>query len=128
MPLVATQGEGAKVPFLVLTVVWSITSSALRAPPLVLLGKYAKLAAIPWLASLSFFGLGLAGAMAPYLTVNLRGLDPRWPFALSSLALLLAIHVDQSQTIARGDFRRSIVPYIAPVVAEGQGGWSVCAI
>ncbi len=34
--------------------------------------------------------LGIAGAMAPYLTVVLRGIDPRWPFALSSLALVLA--------------------------------------
>jgi hypothetical protein len=28
--------------------------------------------------------------MAPYLTVTLRDLDPRWPFALSSIALALA--------------------------------------
>ena len=90
LPLVATQGAGVQWLFLTLTVVWSVTSSALRAPPLVLLGKYANVAAIPWLASLSFLGIGIAGAMAPYLTVHLRGLDPRWPFALSSLALLVA--------------------------------------
>ena len=88
LPLVATQGAGVQWLFLTLTVVWSVTSSALRAPPLVLLGKYANVAAIPWLASLSFLGIGIAGAMAPYLTVHLRELDPRWPFAMSSLALL----------------------------------------
>ena len=90
LPLVAAQGSGAQWFFLMLTAVWSVTSSALRAPPLVLLGKYANVAAIPWLASLSFLGIGIAGAMAPYLTAHLRGLDPRWPFALSSLALLVS--------------------------------------
>lgn len=90
LPLVASQGKAAQWLFLAFTVTWSITSSALRAPPLVLLGKYAALPAIPWLASLSFFGLGIAGALAPYLTVTLRGVDPRWPFALSSIALALA--------------------------------------
>ncbi|MES2283968.1 MAG: MFS transporter [Pseudomonadota bacterium] len=90
LPLVAAQGPGVQWLFLACTVVWSVTSSALRAPPLVLLGKYAKVSSIPWLASLSFFGLGVAGALAPYLTVTLRGVDPRWPFALSSIALALA--------------------------------------
>jgi MFS family permease len=89
LPWVASTGPQAQWLFLALTVVWSVTSSALRAPPLVLLGKYAGLSAIPRLASLSLIGLGIAGAMAPYLTVALRGLDPRWPFALSSLALAL---------------------------------------
>jgi len=90
LPLVAPYGATAQWVFLALTVTWSITSSALRAPPLVLLGKYAAWSSIPWLTSLSFFGLGIAGAMAPYLTVTLRDLDPRWPFALSSIALALA--------------------------------------
>lgn len=90
LPLMATQGQGAQGLFLALTVIWSVTSSALRAPPLVLLGKYAAVPAIPWLASLSLVGLGIAGAVSPYLTVALRGLDPRWPFALSSVALALA--------------------------------------
>ncbi len=90
LPLVAAQGPGVQWLFVACTVVWSVTSSALRAPPLVLLGKYAKVTSIPWLASLSFFGLGVAGALAPYLTVTLRGVDPRWPFALSSIALAMA--------------------------------------
>lgn len=90
LPWVASTGPEAQWLFLALTVVWSVTSSALRAPPLVLLGKYASLSAIPRLASVSLVGLGIAGAMAPYLTVALRGLDPRWPFALSSMALALA--------------------------------------
>lgn len=88
LPLVAPQGIAWL--FIALTIVWSATSSALRAPPLVLLGKYAARPAVPWLAALSLFGLGLAGAIAPYLTVALREADPRLPFALSSVALVLA--------------------------------------
>ncbi|HLA33996.1 MAG TPA: MFS transporter [Rhodocyclaceae bacterium] len=86
LPLVAQSGDSTL--FLLLVALWSATSSVLRAPPLALLGKYAAKPAIPWLASLSMFGLGLAGAVSPYLTVALREADPRLPFALSSVALL----------------------------------------
>lgn len=90
LPLVAAQGQTAQWVFLACIITWSASSSALRAPPLVLLGKYAARPAIPWLASLSFVGIGIAGALAPYLSATLRGFDPRWPFALSSAALALA--------------------------------------
>jgi hypothetical protein len=76
--------------FLLLTVTWSVTSSALRAPPLVLLGKHAPMASHPWLSSLALFGLGVAGAVSPYLSVALREADPRLPFALASVALIAA--------------------------------------
>jgi hypothetical protein len=76
--------------FLALTGVWAATSSALRAPPLMLLGKYAARPAVPWLAALTLLGLGLASALAPWLTLALRGVDPRWPFAAASLALAAA--------------------------------------
>jgi hypothetical protein len=89
LPWVAPQGSPSL--FLGLVVVWAVTSSALRAPPLVLLGKHAARPSVPWLASLTLLGLGLASALAPVLTLRLRDLDPRAPFALSSLALLLAI-------------------------------------
>ncbi|MBV8166483.1 MAG: MFS transporter, partial [Alphaproteobacteria bacterium] len=46
---------------------------------------------VPWLASLALLGVGLAGAVAPYVTVVLRGADPRWPFVLSSATLMLAV-------------------------------------
>lgn len=72
---------------LALTFVWAATSSALRAPPLVLIGKYASSGDKPWLASLWLLGLGVAGALAPFLTVALRDADPRLPFALSSVAV-----------------------------------------
>ena len=34
-------------------------------------------------------GYGVAGALAPYLGATLRDVDPRLPFVLSSLVLLL---------------------------------------
>jgi hypothetical protein len=87
LPLVAPAGAPA---LLALTVIWSLTSSLLRAPPFVLLGRHAPAASQPWLAGLSLFGLGAAAAAAPYLAVALKGVDPRIPFVLSSLALAAA--------------------------------------
>jgi hypothetical protein len=88
LPFVAAAHLGA-APFLVLTVLWAITSSALRAPPLMLLGKYAARPAIPYLASLAMLGLGAAGAVSPYLAMTLADKDPRLPFVISSVTLLL---------------------------------------
>jgi MFS family permease len=88
LPFAAPQGS--PLLFLALTLVWTITSSALRAPPLVLIGKYAAVGARPWLSGFWLFGLGIAGAIAPYLTGVLRDADPRLPFALASIAVALA--------------------------------------
>ena len=87
LPFVA--GAGAKRVFIALIVVWAITSSALRAPPLLLLGKYAAKPKIPFLAALAMLGYGLAGAVSPYLGVVLRDVDPRLPFVISSVVLLI---------------------------------------
>lgn len=86
MPLVA--GAGAAM-LLSVVVVWTVTSSALRAPPLMLLGKYARKPSIPYLSALAMLGTGIAGALGPHLTVALRGVDPRIPFALASVVLML---------------------------------------
>ena len=40
LPFVAGTGPGAQVWFFVLILIWAVTSSALRAPPLTLLGKH----------------------------------------------------------------------------------------
>ena len=88
LPFVAPAGAGWL--FLLVTAAWTVSSSALRAPPLVLVGKYAAQPSVPWLSALSLFGLGLAGAISPYLTIHLRDADPRLPFVLSSVALALA--------------------------------------
>ena len=73
--------------FLGLTVLWAATSAALRAPPLTLLGRYVPRPMQPTLIALSMLGLGLASAAAPYLGLQLKAIDPRWPFALSALVL-----------------------------------------
>jgi hypothetical protein len=88
LPFVAP-GAGAPA-FLALTVLWSASSSALRAPPLVLLAKYTPAARQPWLASLSLLGLGVAAGAAPYVGIALAGVDARIPFAVASLALAAA--------------------------------------
>lgn len=88
LPLVAPSGSAPL--FLGIVVLWSVTSSALRAPPLTLVGRHAAKPQVPWLVGLSMLGLGVASAIAPYLSVVLRDLDPRGPFLLSSIALALA--------------------------------------
>ncbi|MBI3516812.1 MAG: MFS transporter, partial [Proteobacteria bacterium] len=104
LPFIAGLGTVGKPLLLAAIVVWAVTSSALRAPPLMLLGKYAARSSIPWLSSLALLGLGVAGAVAPYLTVVLRGGDPRWPFVVSSIVLLLTslglVHVERSLAAA----------------------------
>jgi hypothetical protein len=73
----------------VLIVIWVVTSSALRAPPLTLLGKHRAKPAIPFLSALAMLGYGLAGAVSPYLGVVLRNEDPRLPFVISGVVLLI---------------------------------------
>src|SRR3954452_12845116 len=88
LPFVAGTGPGAQVWFIGLILIWVVTSSALRAPPLTLLGKHRAKPAIPFLAALSMLGYGLAGAVSPYLGVVLRNEDPRLPFLISGVVLL----------------------------------------
>ena len=76
--------------FFAATIVWTATSSALRAPPIMLLGKYAAKPSLPLLLAIVTVGYGVASALAPYLALTLRGIDPRIPFVLSSVALVLA--------------------------------------
>ena len=89
LPLAAP--SGSPLVFLGLIAIWAMTSSALRAPPMALLGKYVPAPKLPWVSTLTLLGMGIAGAAAPYLTVSLRGVDPRLPFALSSIALIVAV-------------------------------------
>ncbi|MBR1202214.1 MULTISPECIES: MFS transporter [unclassified Bradyrhizobium] len=89
LPYVAGTGPGAKLWLIVLIVIWSVTSSALRAPPLTLLGKYRAQPSVPFLAALAMLGYGIAGAVSPYLGVVLRDHDARLPFVLSGAVLLL---------------------------------------
>ncbi len=107
LPFVAGAQLGATV-FLMLTITWAITSSALRAPPLMLLGKYAARPAIPYLTSLAMLGLGVAGAVSPYLSTALAGRDPRLPFIIASVTLVLA-------SFALAKVERSLVKQAPPL-------------
>lgn len=85
LPWVAPQGSPGL--FIVVTLVWVVTTSALRAPPLTLLGRYVAKPAQAMTVALASFGLGIANALAPYLGLQLKGIAPHWPFALSALGL-----------------------------------------
>lgn len=76
---------------LTLTAIWAITSSALRAPPMAMFSQYVSAAAAPRFVFLSLLGIGLAGAIAPWLTARLRGVSPTLPFALAAFGLIAAV-------------------------------------
>jgi MFS family permease len=93
--------------------VWAVTSSALRSPPWALLGKHAAKPGVPWLSTLVLTGSALAGAIAPYLGMALRGIDARVPFVLSTLTLLAAVGL---LVIAE----RRLVPAAEPLADETE--------
>jgi hypothetical protein len=78
---------GSPLLFGAVTLVWVVTTSALRAPPLTLLGRYVAKPSQPALIAMSSFGLGVASALAPYLGLHLREVSPTLPFAISALGL-----------------------------------------
>jgi hypothetical protein len=80
-------GFGAPV-FLFLVIIWSITSSALRAPPLKLLGRYTPPDQQPWVGSLFLLGIGIASVLAPFLGGWIAAYDPRIMFAASALSVV----------------------------------------
>jgi len=112
LPFVAGTGPGAQAWFIVLILIWVVTSSALRAPPLTLLGKHRARPQIPFLSALAMLGYGLAGAVSPYLGVALRNHDPRLPFLISGVVLLLT-------TLALSRVERDLVRETAPVKPAG---------
>jgi len=89
LPFVAVGGPGKQGWFIALIVIWAITSSALRAPPLTLIGKHSAKPSIPFLSAFAMLGYGLAGAVSPYLGVVLRDQDAWLPFVISSVVLLI---------------------------------------
>ncbi len=110
LPFVAGAGHDAKPFFIGLIVIWAITSSALRAPPLILLGKHRAKPDIPFLAALAMLGYGIAGAVSPYLGVVLRDVDARLPFVISSVVLLIT-------TLALSKAERAVAEEATPAPA-----------
>jgi len=78
----------AKIALIASLLVWTLTSSALRVPPLVILGNYTAKPRLPLVMALNLSGLAVGGAISPYLGVTLRDMDPRLPFAIASIVLL----------------------------------------
>jgi hypothetical protein len=90
----AAQNGAPKGILIIAVLAWVICSSVLRVPPLFFMSK-AVATQQSTNAPLSigfaayFFGIGVAGAVAPYLTIALKNTDPALPFALASAALLI---------------------------------------
>lgn len=70
---------------------WAVTSSALRSPPWMLLSRHAATPGLPWLSTLVLTGTAVASALAPYLGLALRGVDPRVPFLVSTATLVATV-------------------------------------
>ena len=86
--------------------VWVLASSVLRVPPLVMLSKFAaphepNSMSLP--VGSYLFGLGVAGALAPYVTVVLKNRDPMLPFVIASIALALAAVLLRAQLASRAN-------------------------
>ena len=118
LPWVAPQGSPGL--FVGLTLVWAVTSSALRAPPLALLGRYVAQPSQPMLIALSAFGLGIANAAAPYVALQLKTIDPTWPFVLSGLGLAA---VTLGMVAAERALARQGPPALAAAATPGQPAW-----
>jgi hypothetical protein len=76
--------------FIGVTLLWTVTSSVLRAPPMNLIGRHALRPAQPAMVALAMLGLGLAAALAPWLALVLKGQDARLPFVVASLGVCAA--------------------------------------
>lgn len=119
LPWVAPGGSPGL--FIGVTGLWVVTTSALRAPPLTLLGRYVARPAQPAMVAVTAFGLGIANAASPYLGLQLKGLDPRWPFLLSALVLaaLTLGMVAAERALAR---QAGAAPADAPAPAPAPAG------
>jgi MFS family permease len=121
--LIPHLGGASSAVLLALILAWTITSSALRAPPWVLLDRYAATPSVPWLSALMLTGLAVGGAVAPYLGITMKNVDPRLPFAVSSLVLLAAtaglIWVERD--LARRGMKPA--PATAPRAGLNPGSW-----
>jgi MFS family permease len=122
--------------FVVLIVVWAITSSALRAPPLALLGRYTPAGRQPWVSALFVVGTGMATASTPFLAGRITAYDPRILFgaaAVSVLAVTLAVvwaektltRATPPQRDAAADIRTGILLVFLAAVLLAQIGFQL---
>ena len=88
LPWIASLGSPALL--IGVTVVWTATSSALRAPVFTLLGRVGGAARPAGTVSLALLGIGVAGAIAPVLTRTLAQADPRLALGVCAVSLAVA--------------------------------------
>jgi MFS family permease len=89
MPYIVGTGPDAQLLLIIAIVIWSATSSSLRAPPMKLLQKYRAKPSLPLQTAVVMLGYGLASAVAPYLGLILGDIDVRAPFIVSSIVVLV---------------------------------------
>lgn len=119
LPWVAPQGS--PLLFAAVTLLWVVTTSALRAPPLTLLGRYVARPQQPAMVALSMAGLGVANALAPYVGLQLKSISPWWPFVLSAAALaLLALGMVAAERSLAGQ-APAAAPGTAAAAAPARG-------
>ena len=123
LPWAAPQGSPGL--FIAVTLLWVVTTSALRAPPLTLLGRYVARPSQPMMVALASLGLGLANALAPYLSLQLKAIDPRVPFLLA--ALVLAAVTLGMVAAERALARQAAATGTAPAASEPAGRGAVAA-
>lgn len=116
LPLLAPHGSPAL--FVAVTLLWTVTSSVLRAPPMNLIGRHAARPAQPAMVALAMLGLGLAAALAPWLAVVLKGQDARLPFVAASFGVCAsAFAMALAERRARQHPRSAAVPASRPATA-----------
>jgi len=71
--------------------IWVVTASVVRVPTLVLLAKRTNAAQQGHLVIWYSAGIALASALSPFFGMLLKGIDPRLPFAISAITLLVAV-------------------------------------
>jgi hypothetical protein len=87
LPYVAALGSNAKALLIALIVIWAITSSALRAPPLILLGKYRAKPEIPFLSALGLSRVERGAATE----TPARQVEPAKPFGTVPVIFIVAM-------------------------------------
>jgi Na+/melibiose symporter-like transporter len=126
--------KGSPLLFTAITAVWVLTTSALRAPPLTLLGRYVAKPAQPMMVALASFGLGIASAVAPYLALRLKGVAPQLPFAFAALSLaavalgMVAAERALAQHAAEGGTAAAAEPGIRPRPGQVAAFLAACVV
>lgn len=116
--------EGSPPLFIAVTLLWTVTSSVLRAPPMNLIGRHATRPAQPAMVALAMLGLGLAAALAPWLAHVLKGQDARLPFIVASLGVCAAaLAMAAAERLARRQRQPAVAQPSRPSGAALDSRW-----